>query len=271
MALLARDDGVEIHWEERGSGPLVVLAPYCISHPSVFERLGTDLATDHRVIRYDDRGSGESTRRGPYDMKTGVSDLQAVVEAAGSGAVVVALADAVNRAVRVAASRPDLIEGLVVPGGNPAGRRALEGTDAMASSESVVDAFLSMVETDYRGALRTMTTAGNPQMTEDEVRERVRAQSEYQPQDAAAARLRVWADDDAAEYGRRCGDRLWLLYSDDAAGGWFPAGEEGSRIARELFPDAHVGRIENGIISRPDLTAAAVRRVTSELRVKSGA
>ena len=54
-------------------------------------------------------------------------------------------------------------------------------------------------------------------------------------------------------------------------GGWFPAGEEGSRIARELFPDAHVERIENGIISRPDLTAAAVRRVTSELRVKSGA
>ena len=177
MALLARDDGVEIHWEERGSGPLVVLAPYCISHPSVFERLGADLATDHRVVRYDDRGSGESTRRGPYDMNTGVSDLEAVVAAAGSGAVVVALADAVNRAVRVAASRPDLIEGLVVPGGNPAGRRALEGTDAMASSESVVDAFLSMVETDYRGALRTMTTAGNPQMTEDEVRERVRPQS----------------------------------------------------------------------------------------------
>ena len=40
MAQLARDDGVEIHWEEQGSGPLVVLAPYCISHPSVFERLG---------------------------------------------------------------------------------------------------------------------------------------------------------------------------------------------------------------------------------------
>ncbi len=271
MALLARDDGIEIHWEERGTGPLVVLAPYCISHPSVFEPLRADLTTDHRVVRYDDRGSGESTRRGPYDMATSVSDLEAVIEAAGSEAVVVALADAVNRAVRVAVNRPELVRAVFVPGGNPAGRGALQDTDAMVSSESVVAAFLSMVETDYRGALRTMTTAGNAQMSDDEVRERVRAQFEYQPQEAAAARLRVWADDDAGEYGRRCGDRLWLLYSDDLGGGWFPTGEEGSRIARELFPDAHVERVENGIISRPDLTAAAIRRVTSELRVKSGA
>ncbi len=271
MAQLARDDGVEIHWEEQGSGPLVVLAPYCISHPSVFERLGADLATDHRVVRYDDRGSGESTRRGPYDMKTGASDLEAVIGAAGSSAVVVALADAVNRAVRVAASRPELARAVVVPGGNPAGRSALEDTDAMVSSEPVVEAFLSMVETDYRGALRSLTSAGNQQMSEDEIRERVRLQAEYQPQEAAASRLQVWAGDDASEYGRRCGARLWLLYSDDQGGGWFPTGEEGSRIARELFPDAHVERIEDGIVSRPDLTAAAVRRVTSEVRVKSGA
>jgi pimeloyl-ACP methyl ester carboxylesterase len=271
MPLLARDDGVEIHWEERGSGPLVVLGAYCISHPSVFDPLAADLAADHRVVRYDDRGSGESTRRGPYDMGTAVADLEAVTEATGGSCVVVALADAVNRAVRVAASRPDLVRAIVVSGGNPAGRSALEGTDAMVSSEPVVEAFLSMVETDYRGALRTLTSAGNQQMSQDEVRERVRLQAEYQPQDAAASRLRAWAADDATEYARQCGDRLWLLYSDDLGGGWFPTGEEGRRIARRLFPDAHVERVENGIISRPDLTASAVRRVTAELPLESGA
>ena len=68
----------------------------------------------------------------------------------------------------------------------------------MASSDTVVDAFLSMCETDYRGALRSLVTAGNPQMSEEEIRERVRLQAEYQPQETAVARLRAWVDDDAA-------------------------------------------------------------------------
>src|SRR5689334_19350298 len=144
MPLLDRGDGVEIHWEERGEGPLVVLPPYSLLHPSVFEPLRADLASDHRVVSFDDRGTGASTRSGPYDMETSVADLEAVIETAGQGAVVVALADAVNRTVRVAAGRPDLVAAVVVPGGSPAGRKALEGTDAMVTSEPVVDAFLSM-------------------------------------------------------------------------------------------------------------------------------
>jgi hypothetical protein len=131
----------------------------------------------------------------------------------------------------------------------------------MVASESVVDAFLSMAETDYRGAVRSLAAAGNPQMSDDEVRERVRLQVEHQPQECAVERLRAWAEDDASEYGRQCGDRLWLLYSDDMGGGWFPVGDEGRRLARRLFPEAHVERIEDGIISRPDLTAAIVREV----------
>jgi pimeloyl-ACP methyl ester carboxylesterase len=271
VATLTRDDGTEIHWEERGSGPLVVLAPYCISHPSVFDPLEAELEGDHRLVRYDDRGSGASSRVGPYDMETGAADLEAVLEVAGGSAVIVAMADCVNRAVRVGAERPDLIEALIVPGGNPAGRRSLGGTDAMVSSDSVVDAFISMAETDYRGAVRSLTTAGNPQMSEEEIRERVRLQVEYQSQEAASSRLRAWADDDAGEYGRQCAERLWLLYSDDGGGGWFPVGDEGRRIARQLFPEAHVERIEDGVISRPDLTAAAVRRISSALRLQSGA
>jgi pimeloyl-ACP methyl ester carboxylesterase len=271
MPLLDREDGIEIHWEEHGSGPLVVLAPYCIFHPSVFDPLDAELADDHRVLRYDDRGSGASTHAGPFDMKTGAADLEAVLQEAGGSAVVVAMADAVNRGVRVAAERPELVEALVVPGGNPAGRAALEGTDALVSSDSVVEAFLSMAETDYRGAIRTLATAGNPQMSEDEIRERVGLQVSYQPQEMATERLRAWADDDASEPARQCGGRLWLLFSDDTGGGWFPAGQEGSRLARRLFPEAHVERIENGIVSRPDLTAAAIRRLTAALRLEAGA
>ena len=93
MAKLTRDDGIEIHWQEGGSGPLVVLAPYCISYPGVFDPLVAQLESDHRVVRYDDRGTGASTRQGPYDMETGAADLAALVEALGGGAVVVAMAE----------------------------------------------------------------------------------------------------------------------------------------------------------------------------------
>ena len=81
------------------------------------------------------------------------------------------------------------------------------------------------------------------------------------------ARWRAWAQDDATEAGRACGDRLWLLYAESMTGGWFPADEEGRRLARRLFPDAHVEEVEDGMISRPDLVAGFVRRVTSKGRV----
>jgi pimeloyl-ACP methyl ester carboxylesterase len=266
MPQLVRPGGVKIHWEERGSGLLVVLAPYANGHPAVYDALEEDLVRDHRVARYDDRGTGGSDRTGPFDMETGADDLEAVLEEVGGPGVVVTLGDAVLRAARVAAERPDLVQALVVPGGSPAGRHRLEGSDAMVTSDSVLDAFFSMGTTDYRGAVRTAMAAANPQMSEEELRERVSRQVEYQPQETVVARWRAWADDDATDAGRACGDRLWLLYSEDMTGGWFPAGEEGRRLARNLFPDAHVEAIADGVISRPDLTAGVVRRVTAKAR-----
>ena len=208
MPYLERPGGVKIHWEERGSGPLVVLAPYANAHPSVYDPLEAELTSDHRIVRFDDRGMGQSTRTGPFDMETGAGDLAAVIDEAGGPAVVITLTDAVHRAARVAVRRPDLVDALVAPGGTPAGRARLEGSEAMVASDSVVDAFMSMGETDYRGALRSVMTAANPQMTDDEVRERVKAQIEYQPQETVVARWRAWVDDDATDEGREMGDRL---------------------------------------------------------------
>jgi pimeloyl-ACP methyl ester carboxylesterase len=266
MPRVERPDGAEIHWTEQGSGPLVVLAPYTNFHPSVYDAVAADLGADHRLVRYDDRGTGESSPHGPHDMETGAADMAAVIEAAGGPAVVLGLVDAANRAIRVCARSPELVHAVVIGGGIPADRRALEGSDAMAASDTVVDAFLSMVETDYRGALRSLVTAANTQMSEDEVRRRVQLQAEYQPQEVAVARLRAWVDDEALEPARACGDRLWLLYAESLGGGWFPSGGEAVRLARRLFPDAHVMEIEEGIVSRPDLVAGMVRRITAPVR-----
>jgi len=83
MPRLERPNGIELHWEERGEGPLVVLAPYWSGNPGVYEALLSDLARDHRVVTWDARGTGQSTPAGPYDMATDCSDLEEVLDRAG--------------------------------------------------------------------------------------------------------------------------------------------------------------------------------------------
>jgi pimeloyl-ACP methyl ester carboxylesterase len=260
MPLLKRPDGAQIHWEEQGEGPLVVLATQFFGAPAVFEDLISNLAADHRVVTYDLRGTGASTREGPYDVATDAADLAAVIERFGGPALVLGWGDGCNRAVRLAAERPDLVGAIVTPGGNPVGREASQGTDALVDSPSVIEALLGMIETDYRGALRTIVGGANPNLTEEEARQRVDSIVEYCAQDVGAARLRAWIDDDAREAAQAVGDRLWILSNALEDNPWFtPAGLDRTR---ELLPEVHIEDVEGGAISRPDLTAAIVRRVT---------
>ena len=217
---------------------------------------------DHRVVRYDDRHAGDSTHVGPYDLDTAAADMAAVIEAAGAPAIVVAQADGTNRAVRALAERPELITAIVANGGIPIGRRHFQGFEALITSEGVVEALMSQVETDYRGAIRGILSATNAQMSEEELRERVEKQIEYSPGAAAAERIRAWANDDPLELGRAAGDRLWLLYSEGAGGGWFPTGPEAQKRIEEMLPDAHHVEVDDGMVSRPDQTAEVVRRVS---------
>lgn len=263
MPRLKRPGDIEIHWEEQGEGPLVVIASYWSMHPSSFDPLREELSPDHRVVSYHDRGAGESTREGPYDLETAAEDLEAVVEEAGGDAVVVATADGSNRAVRVIARRPDLIRAVVTIGGAPVGREAIANFDAMVGSDTVVNAFIEQTETNYRSALRGMLSATNQQLDEDGVRERVAIQLEHSPAEAAVPRLRAWAADDATGVARSAGDRLWFLYAPGLGGGWFPDGEDYERMMRRELPDAHIQRVDDGFISRPDQVADVVRRITA--------
>ncbi|MEJ7875639.1 MAG: alpha/beta hydrolase, partial [Solirubrobacterales bacterium] len=62
MPEVTAQDGVKLHWEERGSGPAVLLTPYWSMHPSIFDPIEAILQTDFRVVRFDDRGTGASDR-----------------------------------------------------------------------------------------------------------------------------------------------------------------------------------------------------------------
>jgi pimeloyl-ACP methyl ester carboxylesterase len=258
MPRLTRPDGVEIHWEARGDGPLVVLAQAWLTYPEVFADLLADLATDERVVTYYPRGQGASTRRGPYDPETDAADLEALLEAAGPPAVVIAMADASNRAARVAARRPDLVTAVVLPGGIPLSRAVLEDTESLASP-AVVEALVQQLWSDYRGALRTLIASNNPQASEQDIRERVARTVEECPQEATVPRLEAWIADDPDEEAKAVGDRLWVLQHGENP--FFPW--DVLPRARELLPQAHIEKVPDGPISRPDITAGVVRRLTA--------
>jgi pimeloyl-ACP methyl ester carboxylesterase len=265
MQRLSLPDGVSLAWEEHGAGPLVLLANQFFGQPETFVGLIEDLARDHRVVTYNLRGTGDSTRQGPYDFETDAADLTAVIEAAGPPALLIAFADGCNRAVRVAARHPDLVTTVVSPAGNPVGRQATEGTEALAGSDSVLAALLEMMRTDYRGALRTMFTTANSDWDEERVRARVASTVEMCPQDAAVPRMRDWIADDAAEEARSLGDRLWML--EDGSNPWFPI--EVARRTRSILPEAHILEVEDGAITRPDIAAGVVRGLTAAETVGS--
>src|SRR5688572_18786388 len=100
MPTVTASDGVSLHWEEQGEGPAVLLNPYWAMHPSVFDQIENALvAEDFRVVRFDERGTGESDRIGPYDMATSVADLECLCDVAGPFEAAICLIDSQNRAV----------------------------------------------------------------------------------------------------------------------------------------------------------------------------
>ncbi|MDQ3728031.1 MAG: hypothetical protein M3355_00420 [Actinomycetota bacterium] len=259
-------DGVKLQWEERGSGPAVLLTPYWSMHPSIFDGLEALLERDFRVVRFDERGTGRSERTGPYDLATGVSDLDTMCEVAGPFAVVMCLVDASNRAVRIADSRPGLIDAVVCMGSAPFGVGALRDSDSLLSSEAVVGAFLQQLDADYRGAIHSALGGANTGLSEEDLRERVQSQVDYIEAEAASARAREWAaDSGAAEPAQRIGERLHVCLSHTmgGAGSWFPSAEEMEPVVRETFPEAGITWVSDGIVSAPDEAAAAIRRVAA--------
>jgi pimeloyl-ACP methyl ester carboxylesterase len=266
MPKLKRDDGTEIHWEERGEGPLVVAMPHAFAYPKALEGLLSDLAGDHTVVAMDARGTGGSSRQGPYDVATDRADLQAVIEEVGRPAVALAWGDSSLRSVLLAHERPDLMPFVVVMGGGGGVVRPDEAatTEALAGSDAVREAFGEMLRNDYRGALRYIISSTSPQLSEDELRDRVERGVQYCSQEAAIARFRTWMEvDESAQLGEGLGHRLRVIQFPTI---WFP--RETIDMVRERLPRAHVHALEDteGPLSRPEITAGIVRQATEPLR-----
>jgi pimeloyl-ACP methyl ester carboxylesterase len=259
MPLLHRPDDAEIHWEEAGDGAPVLVANVLHGHPGMIGGLARDLSSDHRVITYDLRGTGASSRRGPYDPAVDAADLEALLEHVGGVAVAVAIGDASLRAVRMAVARPDLVDAVLAPGTFLLGAATARGSEALTGSRSVLKALVTLLETDYRAGIRSMVASSNPNLSEDEMRERVDLVVAHCEQEAAVSRIRSWIRDDATDAARALGDRLRILHY--PGNPWFPP--ELAEQMPEVLPDAGHEAVADGPMSRPELTAAVVRRITA--------
>ena len=262
MPRLRRPDGAEIEWRIRGEGgPLVAVVQMAL-HPAVATRpIAEGLASDHRVLTYDLRGTGDSSRTGPYDIETDAADLEAVIEQAGGAALAIALGDGARRSVRVAAARPDLVRTVVISGEMPLGALDSPGSrEALSDSPAVLAALLGLLESDYRTGLRSMlTSSGEREWKEAVLRERLDAIEAHCPPESGVARMRAWTRDDSSEHARALGDRLWFLHYPGNA--WFAGSLES---LRQGLPAARFEAVSEGVITHPGENAAAVRRILAE-------
>lgn len=232
-----------------------------VAMPSNFEELIAVLARDHRVVTWDPRGTGASSRAGPYDLATDAEDLAALVGEAGAPGVMISPGLNATTLV-VAEAHPDLVAAVVLLGGVPRLERPETGEPGiLTDSDAVTSATLQMVRTDPRALLRTWIQLGNPQLSEAELRARMEAQLAYCPQEAAIPRAASYLTYDAGRVCAALGDRLWMLH-------WKSPMSMGHAVThvRALLPEAHIIDSDDGPISRPDLSAAVVREAAAAMR-----
>ena len=107
-----------IAWDSTGVGPLVILVPGMGDIRSTYRHLTPLIvAAGYRVITTDLRGHGDSDSSfRHYGGEQTADDLIALIESQGEKAVIVGNSMAAASAVRVAADRPELVDGIVLVG-----------------------------------------------------------------------------------------------------------------------------------------------------------
>lgn len=81
----------------------------------IWDRVVSDLAADHRCLRYDARGHGQSDAAEPYDLDTQTADLFAVLDGVGvESATVIGISVGGLIALNAALTRPGRVAALVL-------------------------------------------------------------------------------------------------------------------------------------------------------------
>lgn len=104
MEMVSSADGTRIAIERFGSGAPIVLAAGAFNDRRTTEPLGRALADKLEAFNYDRRGRGDSGDTAPYAVEREIEDLDAVLAAAGSGAIVFGYSSGANLVLKAAAA-----------------------------------------------------------------------------------------------------------------------------------------------------------------------
>lgn len=190
-------DGTAIAWSETGEGPPLMRIGHWLSHleldqgGAIWGPLIDRLARNHRLVRYDLRGTGLSARDAPL---TGINvfaeDMAAVADAAGFDHFdLFAASQAAPVAIRFAAHWPDRVRRMVIVGGYVQGRaHRASGTDSVDE-----DTMLAMIRAGWGKAdspfMQAFSTLFAPDATREQREELVRLQlSSASPETAVTLR-----------------------------------------------------------------------------------
>jgi pimeloyl-ACP methyl ester carboxylesterase len=183
----------------QGSGPVVVLAPWCVSHlehdteEPKLRAFHERLAARFTLVRYDHTGVGLSDRtRTDFSFEREVTELKTVVEHVSADKVaLVGGSFGGPVATAFAARYPELVARLVLYG--------TFATGSQIASPDVQEAMIGLVRAHWRLGAKTLTAILAPGVTEDEARRFTRSQFAAASADASADLLAMFYRMDVRE------------------------------------------------------------------------
>jgi DNA-binding winged helix-turn-helix (wHTH) protein len=193
--------GAKIAFSKSGTGPPLVRVGHWLSHleldwlSPVWRPLIEALESKHTLFRYDQRGTGLSSRGlEGADLDAFVDDLKAVADANGLDRFpIFAASQAVPVAIQFADRYPERVTGLVLYGGYAKGRAAREASQGDIDEET----FLGLIRAGWGKAdspfVNAFSTLFMPDATPAQLAGFVKMQTETVSSDSAAL-LRLIVD-----------------------------------------------------------------------------
>ena len=244
----ASPDGTTIAYAVVGKGPPIVKAPNWMNHleydwkSPIWRHLLQNLADDHCLIRFDQRGNGlsdwdvEDISHDAFD-----ADLAAVIDAAGHDRFVLfGVSQGCAISIRYAVRNPRRVKGLVLYGGYARGKNKRGSADMVAQAEAERTLIRQGWGQDNPAFRQFFTSAFLPEGTPEQMAwfnelQRVTTSPEN------AVRIRMANDDlDITEYLPKVSVPTLVLHCRDDAIAPF---EEGRRIAA-MIPNAQFVALE---------------------------
>ncbi len=140
------DDGVRIAYATVGEGPPLVKAANWLSHleldwdAPIWSPLFRQLAMNHRLVRYDERGNGLSDWDvAQIGIDAFVADLETVVDAAGEEQfALLGISQGAAVSIAYAVRHPERVSKLILFGGYPAGWRIDASEELISEREAIM-------------------------------------------------------------------------------------------------------------------------------------